>query len=146
ALALAPLGGAAVLAYRRLPEAAALGVLAAVLASDAAGVSEESPAWLAPQLVAAYGLGAHGPARGLAVLAALAAGVAAQGELTAPALLFVSVVLLATWACGRLVGRRTRRARAAEAEAARLAAADPAEIARRVVAEERARLAGDALA
>ena len=60
-------------------------------------------------------------------------------------IVFVLFILTATWGCGRLVRRRTERAAHAAATAAELAARDPAAVAARVVAEERARLAGDAL-
>jgi signal transduction histidine kinase len=59
---------------------------------------------------------------------------------------FVGLVLGVAWNCGRLVGRRTDEARRSVALVEELAAVDPAELAGQVIAEERSRLAGEALA
>jgi signal transduction histidine kinase len=58
---------------------------------------------------------------------------------------FLLTVVLVAWAAGRLVRRRAESATAARAEAAELASADPAARTARLVADERARLAGEAL-
>ncbi len=145
-LAFAPLFGLAVLPFHRRPALAALAVAAVALAAILAGLSEESPAPLAAGLTAMYALGRHG--RGalsyVPVLALTFALIAVDGFAAAD-LVFVLFVLSATWTCGRLVRARTERAATAAATAAHLAAQDPATLAQRVVAEERARLAGDAL-
>jgi signal transduction histidine kinase len=147
ALAFAPLLGLATLPYRRRPVAAALAVAAVTLTAIASGVSEESPASLGAGLTVTYALGryAAGPAAYAPVLALAAALIAVDGFTIADAV-FVTFVLTATWTCGRLVRRRTEHAAAAAATAATLAAQDPDALAAAVVAEERARLAGDALA
>jgi signal transduction histidine kinase len=146
ALALAPLFGLAVLPARRRPVAATLAVAAVTLATLLAGVSEEDQSTLAAGLYVTYTLGRHtGGALGYAPLLALAAALTVTGGVAPADVAFVLFVLSATWTCGRLVRRRTERAARAAAAAAELSARDPAAIAARVVAEERARLAGDAL-
>ncbi len=146
ALAFAPLFGLAVLPARTHPVAATLAVSAVTFATLAAGVSEESPASLAAGLFAIYTLGrhTHGVA-GYAPVLALGAALTATDGAAAADIVFVLFILTATWGCGRLVRRRTERAERAAATAAELAARDPERIAARVVAEERARIAGDAL-
>ena len=146
ALAFAPLLGLAVLPLRRHPAGAVLAVAAVTLAMYLSGVSEENPAALAAGLTVTYALGRH--ARGTASLALVALGLALTivGGLAVADAVFVAFVLAATWTCGHLVRRSTERARRAATAAAELAARDPAVLAAQVVAEERARLAGDALA
>jgi len=142
----APVFGAAVLPFRRRPVLATVAVSVASLALFAAGVSEENPVTLAAGLVVAYGLGRHAPALHAPVpLAALAAGLTAVDGIRAVDAVFVAFVLGVTWACGHLVRRSALRASRAAEHAAELAARDPAALAERAVAEERARIAGDAL-
>jgi signal transduction histidine kinase len=145
ALAVAPLLGLAVVPFRRHPEAAGLAVLGATLLGAAAGVPAENPGGLAAGFTVAYALGRYADRRGLLVVAALTAGLVVPWGPAAIDLVFVGIVLGATWTCGRLVRRRTEAAKSAAARAAELAARDPAELAARVMAEERARLAGEAL-
>ncbi len=141
-IAFAPLFGAATLPYRRRTVLAALAVAAVTLAAILAGVSEESPASLAAVLTVTYALGRHASYPPVLVLAA--ALTAVDGLAIADGV-FVVFFLTATWACGRLVRRHTARAEAAAETVADLAARDPIVLAAQVVAEERARLAGDAL-
>jgi hypothetical protein len=146
-VALAPLLGLAVLPARRHPVAATLAAAAAILGLYLTGVSEEDESTLAAGLYVSYSLGRHTRgAIGYVPLLALAAALTVTGGAAVADVVFVLFVLTTTWGCGRLLGRRTERARRAAAAAAELAARDPALIAARVVAEERARLAGDALA
>jgi len=143
----APLLGLVVLPHRRYPIGAVLAVSVVVLAVGAAGVSEENPATLAAGLVVTYALGRHtsGAVAYLPVLA-LALALTAVGGPVLVDVIFVVFVLTATWTSGRLVRRRSERALTAVAAAAELAGRDPAALAAGVVAQERARLAGDALA
>jgi signal transduction histidine kinase len=146
AVAFAPLLGAAALPARSRPVLATLAVSLVALAMFASGVSEENEATLAAGLFVIYSLGRH--TRGVAGYApvlALAAALTVVDGVRVPDIAFVLFFLTATWACGRIVRRRTERAERAAATASELAARDPALIAARVVAEERARLAGDAL-
>ena len=146
ALAFAPLFGVAVLPARRHPVAAILAASAVTLATLASGVSEESPASLAAGLFATYALGRHtGGASGYAPVLALAAALTVIDGAAVADVVFVLFILTATWSCGHLVRRHTERAADAAATAAELATRDPAVVAAAVVAEERARLAGDAL-
>ena len=146
-VAFAPLLGLAVLPARRHPAAAALAAATVILATFLSGVSEEDQSTLAAGLYVTYTLGRHTRgAIGYAPVVALAAALTVTGDTAVADVVFILFVLTTTWGCGRLLGRRTERARRAAAAAAELAARDPALIAARVVAEERARLAGDALA
>jgi signal transduction histidine kinase len=146
ALAFAPLLGLATLPYRRRPAAATVAVAAVALATAASGVSEENPSSLAAGFTVTFALGRHGSgARSFAPVVVLTFALIGVGGFNPADLVFVLFILSLTWTCGRLVRLRTQRAERASATAARLAAQDPAVLARRVVAEERARLAGDAL-
>jgi signal transduction histidine kinase len=146
ALAFAPVLGLAVVHYRRRPIASALGVASVTLALHLSGVSEENAASVAAGLTVTYALGRHSPgARGYAPVLVLGLALTIVDWLTVADAVFVGFVLTGTWACGRLVRRRTHGARRASAAAAELADRDPEVLAAQVVAEERARLAGDAL-
>lgn len=146
ALVLAPLVFLAVLPSRRHPAAAAVGVAVVGLLIAAAGVSAENPASVAAGLTVAYACGRHaGTGAGLAGVAVLAAALSGVA-FAVPDFVFIATVCGATWAAGRLVRRRTDAARRAAAEASDLAARNPDAQAAQVVAEERGRLAGDALA
>jgi signal transduction histidine kinase len=142
----APLFGLATLPYRRRPVVAALAVAAVTLAAILAGVSEEDAASLGAGLTTMFALGRYvsGPTA-YAPVPVLALALTVVDGLTVADGVFVMFVLTATWTCGRLVRRGAERADRAAATAAELAARDPAELAAAVVAEERARLAGDAL-
>lgn len=145
-VAFAPLFGLATLPYRRRPAVAAVAVAAVAVATFAGGVSEENPASLAAGLTVMFALGRHGSgARSYAPVVVLTFALIGVGGFAVADLVFVLFMLSLTWTCGRLVRLRTRRAERAAAVAARLAAQDPVGLARAVVAEERARLAGDAL-
>ena len=146
AIFFAPLLGLATLPYRRRPTVATLAVAAVALAMSASGVSQENPSSLAAGLTVMFSLGRHGSgARSFAPVVVLTFALNAVGGFAIADLVFILFILSVTWTCGRLVRLRTLRAERAAAAAARLAAQDPAVLARRVVAEERARLAGDAL-
>jgi signal transduction histidine kinase len=146
AVAFAALYGVATLPYRRHPAGATLAVAAVAVATFASGVSEENPASLASALTVMYALGRHGSgALSYTPVLVLTFALIAVDGFAAADLAFTLFVLSFTWASGRLVRRRTEHARTAAATAARLAAQDPSVLARRVVAEERARLAGEAL-
>jgi signal transduction histidine kinase len=143
----APLAGLAVLPYRRRPVLAGLAVAAlAAVHTWLLAVPSENPSLLAALFVVVYALGryamlARSAAPALLLLAAFVA-----GDPTVPTLVFGTLLFSAIWGFGRLVRRRTDAAEQATATAAELADLDPAARARQVVAEERARLAGEALA
>ncbi len=146
--ALAPVAlvtGLAVLACRRRPLVAGAAVAGVLVTQMLLGVPSEDPSGLAAALVVAYALGRHtAPPASLAVLAAVA-GALAVSDPTGATVAFVGVLAGGVWTTGHLVRRRTQRATAAAAVAVDLAAVDPAARAARVVAEERARLAGEVL-
>ena len=146
AVALAPLLGLAVLPARRHPVPATLAVSVVIAAIFAAGVSEEDQSTLAAGLYVVYTLGRHtSGVRGYLPVLALTAALTVPYGAAVVDVVFVMWLLTTTWGCGRLLRLRTDRAARAAAVAAELAARDPAVLAARVVAEERARLAGDAL-
>ena len=146
AVAFAPLFGLATLPCLRRPAVATLAVAAVAAAASASGVSEENPASLAAGFTVVYALGRHGSgARSYVPVLVLTLALIVVGGFAVADLVFVLFVLSLTWTGGRLVRLRTERAELAAATAARLAAQDPALLAHRVVEEERARLAGEAL-
>ena len=146
AVALAPLLGLAVLPARRHPVPATLAVAVVIAAIYAGGVSEEDESTLAAGLYVVYTLGRHASGvRGYLPVLALTAALTVPYGAAVVDVVFVMWLLTTTWGCGRLLRLRTDRAARAAAVAAELAARDPAVLAARVVAEERARLAGDAL-
>jgi signal transduction histidine kinase len=146
AVALAPLLGLAVLPARRHPVPATLAVSLVIAAIYAGGASEEDQSTLAAGLYVVYTLGRHASGvRGYLPVLALTAALTAPYGAAVVDVVFVMWLLTTTWGCGRLLRLRTERAARAAAVAAELAARDPAVLAARVVAEERARLAGDAL-
>jgi signal transduction histidine kinase len=144
-----PLTFLAVLAHRRRPLVAALGVFAIDVLLALLGVPSENPGPLAAWLVVAYALGRYAGWRASGV--ALAVFLAVVVATTDPAdprmgtVVFAGVLFATPWMFGRLVRRRTEDARRAAAEASELALVDPAARAAQVVAEERARLAADVL-
>lgn len=144
--AVAPLCAASVLVCRRAPLTAGALVVAAEVAQWWLGVPSENPASIVTGLLTTFCLGRYraDPA-GTALVMALALVMAGRDGFAVPTPLFVAVLLCAVWTAGRLVGRRAARAAAAEAETAELQRADPAALATRLVAEERARLAGETL-
>ncbi|MGY1915852.1 sensor histidine kinase [Blastococcus sp. SYSU DS0973] len=145
ALLLGPATVVAVLPFRRRPLPAGAAAVAYQLLAWSAGVPLENPALLAPLLVVAFALRRYDTsAWGLVLLAGGVAAVVAR-QPTVANLLFVGLLVGGTAAFGAAVRRRDDDARAAAATAAELRDRDPAETARRVVAEERARLAGETL-
>ncbi|MFA9429199.1 sensor histidine kinase [Egicoccus sp. AB-alg2] len=141
----APLSGLVVLGFRRAPLVAGLSTAGLHLLRAALGVPAESPAGMAVFLIVAYALGRYADrAGGLAVAGVLAAAQWATDPTLATGL-FVVVLVGTIWVCGYLVRRRTLGAEQAAEVAAELAATDPQVTAAQVVAEERARLAGEAL-
>lgn len=110
-------------------------------------VTDQNPAMLAPFIIAVYSLGRHArlwPAMAIALAFALSATV----EASAPPLTLAFALLLtaAVFAYGRIVQHRARSAERSRATASRLQATDAASVAARIVADERARLGGQALA
>ncbi|MFP5372966.1 MAG: hypothetical protein ACLGI3_19800, partial [Actinomycetes bacterium] len=147
ALAVAiPLYGLAGLLCRREPVVAGTLVVAAEIGLELVGVSGENPAGTVAILLTTFCLGRHrGDLPGALPVLALAVVSAGRDGFAAPTLLFVASLLGAIWTGGLLVRRRAVGSAAASAEAAALAGADPAAYADRLVAEERARLAGEIL-
>ena len=127
---------------------AALAVAGVSFAAIAAGVSEENPATLAAGFTVVYALGrmpgGRRPTRRSSC--SRSRSVVTDGFTAADAV-FVMFILTATWTCGRPrpaphgAGRET-----GGGAPPGLAERDPAVLAAEVVAEERARLAGEALA
>ena len=146
AAALGVLVGVAVLPYRRRPELAALAVAGLSLVSAAIGVPGDNAGTVAAGVTVTFALGRYADRRGLIALALLGIALLVPTEWVPIDLIFVAVVLGATWNCGRLVRRRSDEAARSAAVAAELAAVDPEELSARVIAEERSRLAGEALA
>jgi signal transduction histidine kinase len=133
------------LPFRRRPLLAGAGGVALHGVEWVAGVPVDNPASLAPLLVIAFALRRYDSGRGsLAVLVAVGATAVAR-EPEVASFLFVGLLVGGTAAFGEAVRRRDEEARRAAAVAQELQARDPAEIARRVVAEERSRLAGETL-
>lgn len=136
-----PVAAFGVLLLDRRPVAGSLVVAAAQLASTLLGVDPGSPAGLVSLMLALYAVGRRaGEVTGLLVLA-LYLLVVLAADFSAGSALFGGFLLGGTWAFGRTVRRRTEAAADAAATAARLHATDPAQVAARVVAEERVRLA-----
>lgn len=143
---LAPLYALAVVLVRRAPLLAGAGVVVADVAQWLLGVPSENPASTVAVLVTTFALGRYRPdLLGLLPLVALALVGAGRDGFAIPTLLFMTVLLGTIWTTGLLVRRRTERAQAAAEEAAALGSSDPAAHAALLVADERARLAGDLL-
>jgi signal transduction histidine kinase len=131
---------------RRAPLAAGAVLVLAEFAQALLGVRTENPASTVAVLATAFCLGRYrSDLLGLVPLAALDLAMAGREGFAVPTLLFVTLLLGAVWTTGRLLRRRTERAEAAGAEAAALGRADPAAHVERLVADERARLAGEIL-
>jgi signal transduction histidine kinase len=131
---------------RQRPPVAVAGVVAGELAAEALGVSPESPAGLVAFVAALFALGRWSAPAWL-VLPAVALPVVAwvRDDLGLPTLLFTLLLVLVTWGVGAIVRRRDHGAAAARDEADALTRTDPVARADRLVAEERARLAGETL-
>jgi signal transduction histidine kinase len=136
-----------VLPYRRFPLATALAMAAISVLGLWLDVPADEPWNLAGVFVGLYALGRYGSraAGGIALAAYLPLFVSA-GEPIIGNLLFGTFLFGTVWTFGFLVRRRTDDADRAAATATALAAEDPAVRVAQAVAEERARLAGDALA
>lgn len=139
---------AGVLLFARLTPVLSALLIAAVqvVASVVVGVPSENPAGLAAALVATYSLGRHArPVLALVTVAVFTAAFVAT-VFSVATLIFAALVLGGTVAFGWLVRRRSESAHAALARASELERADAARLAARVVADERARIGGEALA
>lgn len=146
AVVLAPLLGASVLSLSRYPRAGTLAAAALVLATFAAGVPKDNPGTLALALTASYSLGRHGSGfRDLPLVLAIVIASLAVGGPTVADVVFLSIVFGAAWTIGRIVASRAARSVGANELADALADRDPGEIAAQVVAQERARIAVDAV-
>jgi signal transduction histidine kinase len=147
AAVVSPLVALAALSARRHPLIAALLTCGLNSLAEWLDVSVQNQALLPVLLVAAYALGRWAaPGAALLALAAFELSVLAGHGMGPVDALFAVVVSGAPWVFGRLVRRRTAAAVRARQHAAELAARDPAVLAERAVTEERARLAGQALA
>ena len=141
-----PLYGLAALLSRREPVLAGTLVVAAEVGQELVGVSGENPAGTVAIVLTIFCLGRYrGDVPGALPALALALVMAGRDGFAVPTLLFVTVLLGAIWTAGLLVRRRAQRSAAAAAEAAALWSTDSTAAADRVVAEERARLAGEIL-
>ncbi|TKJ28338.1 histidine kinase [Blastococcus sp. CCUG 61487] len=145
ALVLGPATAATVVPFRRRPLVAGLALIVLQGIAWAVDLPPDSVALLPPLLVVVFALRRYDAGRwGLALLPAIVATVVVR-EPGLPDLLFVGVVVGGTAAFGAAIRRREQEARTAQDAAAELGARDPAELAARVVAEERSRLAGETL-
>jgi signal transduction histidine kinase len=136
-----------VLPYRRFPLVTALAMAAVSILGIWLGIPTDEPWNLAGMFVGLYALGRYGSRVGGGIaLAAYLPLFASAGEPIIGNLLFGAFVFGAVWTFGFLVRRRADDAARAAATATALAAEDPAARVAQAVAEERARLAGDALA
>lgn len=143
ALAIAAL--TVVLPQRPVIAATALAVLQWGLAL--VHLTDENPALVAPFTIAVYSLGRH--ARlwpGIAVALAFALSALVESPPPSATLAFALLMTAAVFAYGRVVRQRARTAGRSRAIASRLQATDAASVAERIVADERARLGGQALA
>lgn len=133
--------------YRRRPLVAVLGAVGLSQLGLLLGISSESP-WPVPGfLVAAYGLGRHGTRLGAGVALVVFVPVwASAGDPVIGNVIFGLLVCGGVWTLGLLVRRQAAATTRAVSEVSALVAQDPAVRAAQGVAEERARLAGDALA
>lgn len=121
-------------------------VVVAEIGQELVGVSGENPAGIVAVLLTTFCLGRfRGNVAGAVPVAALAMAMAGRDGFAVPTLLFATVLLGAVWTGGLLVRQRAARSAAAAVEAAELACTDPAAVTERLVAEERARLAGEIL-
>lgn len=128
------------------PVVAGVLVVVAEIGQELVGVSGENPAGIVAVLLTTFCLGRfRGNVAGAVPVAALAVAMAGRDGFAVPTLLFATVLLGAVWAGGLLVRQRAARSAAAAVEAAELACTDPSTVTERLVAEERARLAGEIL-
>ena len=131
------------LAQRPVLTGAALAVLQLLLALT--HVTDGTPAMLAPIILAVYTVGRLAPTwPGIAIAATVP--VAAMIEaFDIPTFVFATLVSGSIYAYGRVVRRRAHAAEGAVAAASRLQATDAAALTARILADERARLGGQAL-
>lgn len=138
--------GVALLVAARVPWAGPVGVAVAQLAAAALGVSTENPGPLLAVLTTAYLAGRRGRTiPGLLAVAVLPVTAAVIDGLSVATALFASALTGGVWCFGWIVRRRAEAAERAGAEAARLAAEDPALESESVVRAERARLAAETI-
>jgi signal transduction histidine kinase len=144
---LVPAYAAAVLPCRRSPVIAGYAVVGAELTQWALDVPSDNPANLFAILLTVFCLGRYGGGiAAVAPVALLALAMTGRDGFAVPTGAFVTVVLAGIWTLGVLVRRRTKQAHAAWQAVTDLAGTDPVSQAAWLVAEERARLAGEALA
>jgi signal transduction histidine kinase len=131
------------------PAPLAAGLLLAALtalAGVALGVPSSNPALLVPAIVTVYAAGRRiAGRRGLLVVAGFVAAALWVDELSVATGLFVAFLFGGTWLFGTLVRRRTESARVARQRLSTLEGEDLTELTGQVVAQERARLAADAV-
>lgn len=145
AVALGPLLGLATITLQRAPMLAVGAVACVVVAVAVAGVPSESGGDLPAALAVVAGAGRYGGRA--APLAVLAMAFATEVPYGAPLIdvIFSTVFAAGVFTGARLVRRRADRARAAARHVAALDAEAPSDVAARVAAEERSRLAGETL-
>jgi signal transduction histidine kinase len=144
---LAPAFALVVLLSRRRPGLAGFAFAVVSILAAVLGVPADSPAALPAGFAILFAAGRYADRRvGLAVLAANVGAVTAVDEFSVENLLFGTFLLGAVYVFGVLVRRRTVGARMAADDLSTLVALDPASLAAAAVAEERTRLAGEALA
>lgn len=143
-----PLTLIAVLVSRRQPLVAAWSLVATALVQQAQGIPLENATGLAALLPIVYALGrsATGWRGGLPLAALVAITVMRDEQSGAASGAFLTALLSVIWTAGRLVRVRTERAESAAATALMLSSTEPRAAAARAVAQERARIAGEALA
>jgi signal transduction histidine kinase len=149
-VALATIGASLLLPQRPVIAGAALAAMQWTL--TLAHVTEGGPALLAPYFIAVYSLGRHAsgwPAIAVAAAFPASAIVEVAGAADEPPLIatlvFAVGLTAGIFAYGYVVRRRARMAARSRVAASRLQSTDAATVAARVVADERARLGGQAL-
>ena len=141
------LAAVGVLLLGRLPLTGSGTVAGAQLVAVALGVDPGNPWGLFPVLLAVYVVGRRCSVRvGVTVVAGFAAIATVADRMAVPTAVFGLFIFGGTWAFGRVVRSRTEAAAVASESVARLHATEPDEVARRVVAGERVRLAEDTVA
>jgi signal transduction histidine kinase len=141
----APLVLVGLLALRRFPLSATLGLAATQGLASALGVPTDNPAGLAPVVLALYTVGRHAAARyGPVAIGAFVVAILVP-DLSAPTAAFGLIVCGCMWLFGWVVRRRTESADTSREAAEALRATDLTSVTQRVVAEERRRLATDVM-
>ncbi|MCD2441390.1 histidine kinase [Agromyces sp. SYSU K20354] len=147
AIPTAAAAAASTLLLPQRPLTAGAGLAALQWALAFTHVTDDNPAFLAPVLIAVYALGRHAPLwPGVAVALAIPLSSIVESPPPSATLVFALLLTASVFAYGLIVQRRARTAEHSRATATRLQSTDAASVAASIVADERARLGGQALA